>query len=108
MSLVDEIDAAVVEVEIDLELRVRDEKIGDCPRQVKQSERHRRRHLQRALEFALQATCHLLGLDDVGKNAAGPLVIGLPGLGQAQAARRAMEKARPQCGLKRSYPSADH
>jgi hypothetical protein len=40
MSLVDEIDAAVVEVEIDLELRVRDEKIGDCPRQVKQSERH--------------------------------------------------------------------
>jgi hypothetical protein len=51
---------------------------------VKHSERHRRRHFERAPEFALQAARHLLGLDDIGKDAASPLVIGLPGLGQAE------------------------
>ena len=108
MTVADEIDAAVVEREINLELRMRDEEVRDRRRQVKQPKRHRRRHFQRTLKFALQAARHLFSLDDIVKDAAGPLVIGLPGLGQAQAARRAMEEARSQSGFERPDPSADN
>src|SRR3954467_1291155 len=100
MPLADEIDAAIVEVKVNLELGVREKKIDNRRRQVKHSERHRRGHFERASEFALQAPRHLLGLDDIGKDAASPLVIGLPGLGQAETARRAIEEARPQSGFK--------
>jgi hypothetical protein len=78
-----QIDATVIQIELDLQLRVRDQELGDRRRQVHQPERHRGRHPELALELALQAARYVFRLRDIGQDAPRPLVIGVACFGQA-------------------------
>ena len=108
MPLTDKIDAAVVKVQVDLELGVRDQKLCDRRREVQEPERHRGGNLEGAPELALETARHLLGFDDIGKDISRPLVIRVPRFGEAQAARGAVKKAGSEPVFERADPPADH
>jgi hypothetical protein len=108
VPLADEIDVTVVEVEVDLELGMPDQKLGDRRREVQVSERHRGGDPQGAPKLALETARRLLGFDDVGQDVSRPLVIGVPRFGEAQAARGAVKKAGPEPVFECTDPPADH
>jgi hypothetical protein len=108
VPLADEIDAAVVKVEFNLKLGVRDEKLGDRRREVQMTERHRGGNPEGAPKFAVEPARHLFRLDNVGKDISRPLVISVPRFGEAQAAGGTVKKAGAEPVFKRADPPADH
>jgi hypothetical protein len=70
--------------------------------------RHRGSNLEGASKFALEAARCLLGFDDIGKDVACPLVIGVPRFGKTQATRGAVKKAGSKPVFERADPPADH
>jgi hypothetical protein len=68
----------------------------------------RRVHLKRSPRRRLQIAGRAIGLFEVGQDLAGALVIAAPDLGQAEAARRAVQQPRPQPCLERLHVLAHH
>ena len=106
-AVVDQVDEAVVEREIDVDLRKAGEEFRQRRREVQEAEAHRRADLEPPARARLKLAERAVGVVEIGENAAHPLEIGAAGLGQVQRARGAVEEPRAELGLERPDVSAD-
>jgi hypothetical protein len=107
VALADQLHPAVVQVQLDVELRMGSKKFYDRWREVAPAEGHRRRHPQLASEFALQPPRDVVRFGDIGQDAPRPFKISEPGLRQAETPRGAVEQIRSEARFKRADPAAD-
>ena len=79
-----------------MQVRVFLHEVGDAAAEMQRAERHRRVDAQQAARLRLQTRNGKVGFFEIGEDGEAALVIGLPVLGRAGAARRADEQLHPE------------
>ena len=106
-TLLQQVDAPVVEIEHKLDARVPAAELGDRCAHVACAERQRQGHFERTAQFAVFLRHGRFGFVEVGQDARATLVKAPAGLGQVQAACRTPEELYAEPFLQRRNPPAD-
>ncbi len=106
-ALLDKIDAAVVEIEVEADLRVPFRERSDRLAHVPYTERQRQGDTQCAAQLAVLLLCRRLGLIEIGEDARAVLVEAAPRIRQVQRARRAPQQLHAEALLERRDAPAD-
>jgi hypothetical protein len=107
-ALLDEVDITIVEIELDRNVGISREIIGDRESEETRPARHRRAHPKHAAGRRLQIAGRALRLFHVGENAERTFVIILSDFGHADAARGAIEEPHTEPLFKRLNMGAYH
>ena len=107
-ALFDQIDIVVVQAQVDRDVGIGDEIIGDRRRQLMRAERHRRGHPEQAARRGLKVAGGAFGVFHFIEDAQAALIVILPDLGGADAARRAIEQPHAEPFLERADMFAHH
>ena len=95
-AFADDVDEAVGQVEIELDLGILGQEVRQVGRDVQPAERRRRRHLEQAARLGVAAADEILRLLDQAQDVDDALEVAFAGLGQRQLAGGALEQARPE------------
>ena len=98
-SFLDEVHGSIGEIEVEAHLRMQHGELGDGRREMTVAEAHATGEAQRAARLHGRQAHRALGLLEIGQQLQGPLVEGLAGFGQREAASGAMEQARLEVRL---------
>ena len=104
----DQIDVAVVQVDIHVNVGIAGEKIADRPRQLTDAEAKRQREPDAARYRRLPARDRLLGIAQIRQQLHRALVEFAAGLGQRLPARRALQQLHAETALELAHPATHH
>ena len=91
-TFLDEVDVGIVKAEVDGDVGISDQIIGDRGSKMAHAEGYRRSHSQLAARRRLQIARSAFGFIEIGENAQATFIIILPDLGGADAAGRSIEQ----------------
>ncbi|MNT23611.1 hypothetical protein D3C72_1590340 [compost metagenome] len=107
VALADQVDAGVLQVQLQPQVRVARHEGGDVRRDAGQREGQRRAHAQHAARARAHGRQRGVGLVQVVEDAREPLHVGRAGLGEAHAARGAVDQPHLQVRLQLGDVLAD-